>query len=165
MWRPVPGYGGRYQASSEGNIRRASPGGWAPVKVLTNRGPNGKNHMVNLYADGRRQQTTVLRLVALAFFPERMTEGAVVAHRNGLHSDNSARNVLILTHEQNGRRAAGNRRRAVRKVAGDGTVLEIYASVTAASAATGMCRATIRSHCNRTNALELPGYSFQWDEG
>ena len=137
------------------------------MAVQTDRGKCGNQHMVNLYVNGERKQTTVLRLVALAFYPDKMIDGAMAVHRNGLHSDNTARNVLILTRRQTGGRHAGNRRRAVCKVDRAGQVVEIFASVTAAAAATGMCRTTIRRHCNRDKTVwaRPDGYSYRWCEG
>ena len=164
-WRDIPGYSGKYQASTEGRIRRVYANGRKLVlKAYERNGTNGKQHTVNLYRlDGKQVPSTVLRLVALTWMPERAKTGSVV-HRNGLHSDNSIRNIAILTPEEVGRRFGGVRRKAVCMVNREGAVLEIYQSVTAASKATGIARDTIVRHCNRLGTRPLPdGISFTWD--
>ena len=166
-WRDIPGYGGKYQASTEGRIRRVyDDGSKLVLKQYEMGGANGKQHTVNLYGpDGKQKPSTVLRLVALTWMPQRAKEGNVV-HRNGLHSDNSIRNVIILPPEEVGRRFGGIRRKAVCMVSRDGMVLEFFKSVTAASLATGIARETIVRHCKRLGTRPLPnGISFAWDRG
>ena len=166
-WRDIPGYGGKYQASTEGRIRRVyADGSKLVLKQYERNGTNGKQHTVNLYdLDGKQRPSTVLRLVALTWMPEQARTGAVV-HRNGLHSDNSVRNIAILTPRELGMRFGGVRRKAVCMLSRDGSVLEIFRSVTAASLATGLARETIVRHCKRLGTRPLPdGISFIWDRG
>ena len=164
-WRDIPGYGGKYQASTEGRIRRVyDDGSKLVLKQYERNGTNGKQHTVNLYGpDGKQKPSTVLRLVALTWMSERAKEGNVV-HRNGLHSDNSVWNIAILTQKELGMRFGSARRKAVCMVSRDGEVLEIFHSVTAASLATGFARETIVRHCNQLDTRPLPdGISFTWD--
>lgn len=165
-WRDIPGYN-PYQASSEGRIRRVLPGGgYSEVKIVEGCGSTGKMHMANLFLGGRKTQQSVLRLVALAFYPAERVAGAFAVHRNGLHSDNSARNVMLLTPSENGKRQGGSRRRTVCMADRSGAVIEFFPSIRAASAATGLDRKTIYRHCDRRRHRELPGgISFRWDEG
>ena len=166
-WREIPGCGGLYQASSEGRIRRVMPDGkHRQVKIVPDCGTTSKQYVANLYVDGRRIQRTVLRLVALAFFPADRVVGSIVVHRNGLHSDNSAWNVKLLTPSENGRNHGGSRRRTVCMVDSAGAVIEFFPSIRAACAATGLAKQTIYRHCDNRKNRGLPGgISFRWDRG
>lgn len=166
QWRDVPGYEGLYQVSSNGDVRRwyKRSKKWGTVKQVGNRGYNNKHFCVNLYKDGKRGQTTVLRLVALAFFPEQMKGDAVAVHRNGLHSDNSLRNLRIMSKRESGMVRSINRRRAVMKINRDGEAVDIYPSIAAACRDTGLAKQTIYRHCNHRPTRGLPdGISFSWD--
>ena len=167
VWRDIPELGGRYQASSLGNIRRVfktrQP---RMLKIFENRGSCQNQCVVNVYfTDGRRQQVTVLRLVAMAFYPGKAT-GKNVVHRNGLHHDNTPGNVLILDNTAMGRRCGRRgRRKAVCMMDGTGEIVDAFASVTAASSFTGIARETIRRHCERLGTKPLPdGMTFRWDD-
>ena len=106
----------------------------------------------------------MLRLVAKTYYGP-IKPGQMVVHRNGLHDDNRVENVLILHCTQNGRRFGGRgRRKCVLMVDSDGEPIEAFASVTAASKATGLARMTIRRHCEGDRVYALPeGVSFRWD--
>ena len=166
-WREIPGFGGLYQASSEGRIRRMMPDGkHKQVKIVPDCGTSGKQYVANLYMNGRRIQRTVLRLVALAFYPTEQVTGAIVVHRNGLHSDNSAWNVKLLTPQENGRSHGDSRRRTVCMVDSAGAVIEVFPSIRAACDATGLAKQTIYRHCDNRKNRGLPGgISFRWDGG
>lgn len=168
VWRTIPGLGGKYQASSEGRIRRLYKMREPKVlKVIENRGSSKNQCVVNIYGQNRhRQQYTVLRLVAMAFYPG-MTDGKNVIHRNGLHHDNTPENALIVDGAAMGRRCGSRgRRKAVCLVDGRGEIMEVFSSVTAASEATGISRETVRKHCNGGSVWLLSnGWRFRWDDG
>ena len=165
QWRDIPGYDGKYQASTEGRIRRVyEDGSNLVMKQYERNGTNGKQHTVNLYdLNGKQKPSSVLRLIALTFMPDQARTGAVV-HRNGLHSDNSLRNITIMPLKELGTRFGGVRRKAVCMVDRHGKVLEIYPSVTAASLDIKIARQTIVRHCEGLGTRPLPnGISFIWD--
>jgi len=165
LWAEVPGYDGRYQASSEGRIRALeADGSWRMMIGRPGRGRVPRN--VCLFKDGRRRQYSVLRVVALAFYGER-AEGRLAVYRNGLHGDNRLENVLLMTRSENGRRFGDrSRRRAVCRINGDGEVEEVYRSISSACEETGLNRRTIRKHCEGRRVRELPsGARFAWDVG
>ena len=105
-WRDVPGYVGKYHASTEGNIQRKLPNGtMAPVTIYDNRGYR-KNYctMILTRPDGRWQERPVLRVVAETWFPAAQDRRA--AQRNGLKSDNSVWNVALMTRKAIGQHYA-----------------------------------------------------------
>lgn len=166
IWRTIPGFGGLYQASSEGHIRRLYKTREPRIlKITENRGNGRRQTVVSVYrSDGTRMQSTVLRLVAMAFYPG-MVDGKNVVHRNGLHRDNTVANVLILDPSATGKRCGHRgRRKGVCLVDCSGEIMEAFPSVQAASAATGISRKTIRKHCNGGSVWLLSnGGRFCWD--
>lgn len=113
IWRPVPGYGGHYEASNLGRVRSVD-------RVVVKRHRSGKTiqqryagrlltpcpsdelgHMVvHLGVDGRRLNVAVHRLVLLAFAGEPQP-GQEACHRNGVASDNRLDNLRWGTHASN----------------------------------------------------------------
>lgn len=165
-WRDIPGYEGIYQASSEGRIRRLYKTREPRVlKQYQNENMGHRQYIVNLYGPGGPRQMTVLRLVAMAWFPRRV-EGRCVVHRNGLHSDNRPTNVLIMDDAGLGARYGRMaRRKGVCRVDAAGEIVEVYASMAAASAATGLACQTIRRHCEGQKVKPRPdGTTFRWDD-
>lgn len=166
-WRDVPGYDGKYQVSTEGNIRRKlTRGRTKPVAVYDNRGYRKNYFTVKLTRpDGRRQERPLLRVVAETWFPDQI-QGRNVVHRNGLKSDNSVWNVVLVTKEASMRRIGGKYGRKVVLHYKNGQFMEVYPSIIAASRATGHCNSTITKRCN--GVLKEPckdGSMFTWDRG
>ena len=166
-WRDIPGFGGKYQASTLGNIRRVFKTREPRIlKAIENRSSCRNQLVMNVYyPDGHRRQYTVLRLVAMAFYPGKV-EGKNVVHKNGLHHDNTPGNALILDNIGLGRHCGRRgRRKAVCMLDGSGEIVDAFASVTAASIETGIARKTIQRHCDRLGTKKLPdGMTFRWDD-
>ena len=114
IWKPIPGYGGHYEASSEGRIRVLD-------RVIVKKHPmtgrmcenrykgrlltpckSGKyGYMgVTLGVDGVDYSVSVHKLVLLAFVGEKPV-GFEVCHNNGIAWDNRASNLRWDTHFNN----------------------------------------------------------------
>ena len=102
-WRPVLGYEGRYEVSSDGRVRgvprechvRSIPG-----KELTRHVNKGGYEYVTLCAEGECKYRTVHSLVADAFIEPR-PEGAVCRHLDGDRLNNSPENLAWGTVSEN----------------------------------------------------------------
>jgi hypothetical protein len=92
-WRDVPGFEGLYQVSSAGDLKTVHTG---IVKLAPPRG--GGYVKAVLWKDGRRTQTGMHRLVALAFLDGQLEE---VNHKNGDRSDNRVDNLEWSTRSHN----------------------------------------------------------------
>jgi hypothetical protein len=91
-WRPIPGYDGGYEVSSDGQVRSTTRGRY-PGRVLRPHN-DGKGYMrVNLSIGGARSQVAVHTLVLFAFHGPRPS-GGTASHLNGDPTDNRAANLL-----------------------------------------------------------------------
>lgn len=91
--RPVVGYEGLYEVSSDGHVFRVAGGMGAVAgrKLKLQLDKDGYLH-VNLCRDGVRKQHTVHRIVAQAFHPN-PDNLPQVNHLNGIKTDNRAENL------------------------------------------------------------------------
>lgn len=113
IWKPVPGYGGHYEASSLGRIRsvdrvvvkRHRSGKLIQQRyagrLLAPSAPNKDGHLrVHIGFGGKRVSVFVHRMVLLAFVGEPMPDQEA-CHRNGVASDNRSCNLRWGTHASN----------------------------------------------------------------
>ena len=165
-WRDIPGFEGRYQASTEGRIRKAWPGARKPLILSMSRNHrDDKSLYVKLYDGSRFKSHRVLQLVAKTWLT--VPKGCQVIHKNGLHSDNSLRNVAIMTFEEVGRKInARHASRPVVMIDRAGEIVECYSSSIHAAKTALMCVKSIRNRCNGLvkNEFDLTGYSYRWDD-
>lgn len=117
-WRPIPGYS-RYEASSDGDVRRAVHGqGGAAGLVLRRMKRNGYWHVMATPDGGRQKKVGVHRLIALAFHGQPPEDKPYVCHRNGESGDNRDENLYWGSALDNARDA----RRHAREKAAAGLV-------------------------------------------
>jgi hypothetical protein len=99
-WRPIPGW--PYEASNDGQIRRASGGRGARALTVLRPAVTEEGYLrVGLHDDGRRRSTGVHRLVALAFIGDPPTAAHDVNHKNGVKTDNRPDNLEWATCAEN----------------------------------------------------------------
>lgn len=100
-WRPVPGYDGRYEASSYGRLRRVKGRGASPIspRLLNAQSNNGYLRVV-VQRDGKRYSPGAHILVAAAFWGE-CPPGLEVNHKDADRANNRPENLEYVTHYQN----------------------------------------------------------------
>lgn len=105
-WAAIPGFEGRYEASTAGRIRQASA---SPRRragfIVPQNGGAGEYRRIGLMVDGRSRTFYVHRLVAETFMPAH-AKGAEVNHINGDKTDNRIENLEWVTHAENMAHAA-----------------------------------------------------------
>lgn len=165
-WRDIPGFDGKYQASTDGRIRRTYKK--TPPRILVPyRHHSRKTHVVKLtYPDGRSVLRSVIWIMGKTFY--QLPDGAVVIHKNGLHTDCTVGNIEICSRKEVGRRFGRlSSSRPVAKVDPDGKVVEFYPSARAAGRANHMSYQTVLDRCNGKvkRPFALDGTTYIWDEG
>lgn len=120
LWADIRGYEGRYQVSTLGRVkslarmRRGKSGASVPVPEiimrLSTKNPRNRTRPyveVRLRNGGSREEPCkaflVHRLVADAFI-KCLEPGEQVDHINGVHGDNRAENLRVMTYVEHGRR-------------------------------------------------------------
>ena len=97
QWKPIAGYSGDYEISDRGRILSRKG---KKVRLLKQR-DNGRGYLhVTLWADGKRQDHRIHRLVIEAFIPSK-TKGLEAHHRDGNKHHNHASNLAWITHKDN----------------------------------------------------------------
>lgn len=132
VWKDVPGYGGRYQASNLGRIKSKERGILSPFL-------NRDGYLVaTVQRDGRRHRTGAHRLIASTFIPNPENKPQI-NHKNGIRTDNRPENLEWVTCSENNlhrrrvlKGGGGRARRPVRCL--DTGV--VYPSITEAAEAT-----------------------------
>ena len=99
VWRKIPGYGGRYEASSLGRIRSFAK---SDVGVLMTGKINTYGYVDILLTptNGKRRTYLAHRLVMQSFRPEDFPNNLHVHHINGIRNDNRLENLSLLTPQE-----------------------------------------------------------------
>lgn len=100
-WRDIPGFEGKYQASSDGQIRSTwATRGKRSVPRIVKPTPWRGYHRVCLSVGKKKQTFRVHRLV-LATFSGGFRDDMQVAHGNGIRTDNRIENLRWATPMEN----------------------------------------------------------------
>lgn len=142
-WKPIPGYGGRYEASDMGRVRslpfmqryllRDGQEAYRRTaeRILSAHPQNSGYLVVHLYLDGMRRALTLHRLIAQIFVanPEQLPE---VNHKDGVKTNCCAVNLEWVSRTDNKLHAviAGLNSQAISVVAPSG---KAYPSVAQAA--------------------------------
>lgn len=94
VWKPIKGFEGIYEVSSNGNVRNAKGRHLKPFMIRQG------YLMVELFNHYERTHARVNRLVAEAFIPNPNNKSEV-NHRNGDKTDNSVLNLEWATKSEN----------------------------------------------------------------
>ena len=101
VWKPIPGWEGAYEASSEGRIRSLPRLGGGPLggtyrlrgRVLRN-SVNSKGGIVSMYRNGQRQAHATAVLIFAAWSGRFPRPGLCVLHRDGDPRNNRPENLV-----------------------------------------------------------------------
>jgi hypothetical protein len=108
IWKDIKGYEGIYEISNKGRVKslEREVGNGKTFKklikerILTNSLGIRGYYTVKLSNNGKSKISTVHRLIARAFL-EDWNESLQVDHINGIKTDNSIRNLRMVSHMQN----------------------------------------------------------------
>ena len=170
-WKDIQDFGGRYQASTHGRIRRvwSKSGKTTMLKPYIRRNGRSQNnrsmrvHLTRL--DGQRIERTVISLIAETFCD--VPEGKHPVHNNGMCSDNRVENIIFLTSDEIGRRFGKMAsRKPVIKVDAAGEIVNCYSSALAAAKENYLSYEAVTDRCNGRIKKEytIDGCTFRWDK-
>jgi hypothetical protein len=149
-WRPVVGYEGHYEVSSDGRVRSIKK--LTRGYVMDERSDRGGYMTVRLNKDDRKSSTQfVHRLIAKAFIPNPdPADRPFVNHKNGNKLDNRIHNLEWVSHSETMKHAYAHglvRKPQVKQV-WDNCTGELYESVKATAAALKINVHTLRNYLN-----------------
>lgn len=100
IWKPIPNYEGRYEASNLGRIKSTIIRHNFPKPRIIKSKSNGDGYLqINLYSKNhKRKMFSVHRLVMFAFYG---ISDLQVNHKNGDKSDNRIENLEYVTQTEN----------------------------------------------------------------
>lgn len=98
VWKDIPGYDGKYQASNLGRIK-------GKQKVLTPQISNCGYHKVCLSVPPGSATKTVHRLLALTFLKYPLDKSEQVNHKDGIKTNNIISNLEICNNSENAKHA------------------------------------------------------------
>jgi hypothetical protein len=143
-WKPVVGYEGLYEVSSEGNVRNVKTG-----KILKPKNNRRGYLFVGLHKNGAVKNRYIHRLVAQAFIPNpnKLPE---VNHKDEIKANNNLDNLEWVSHRDNSNYGKRNERISksmskpiVQIDLSTGLIIKTYPSTTIATRVTGINYDTI----------------------
>lgn len=165
LWKNVAGYDGVYQVSTEGRVRKKySDGRIRIIKPKT----IGEQPMLCVRLEdknGKQRHPSLHRLVAETFYGPLGDKVAV--HKNGLYSDNSFRNLAIMSKAEfavfRNKRAF---RQPVEKIAPDGSVVDVFPSARDAAKSDFVNIHAVTDRCNGMlkDEFNFTGFSYRWEK-
>ena len=165
LWKDIAGYDGVYQVSTEGRVRKKYSDG--RVRILK---PKSFRELPLLFVrledkQGKQRHPSIHRLVAETFIGPLGDNVAV--HKNGLYTDNSFRNLAIMSKNEFAKfRNKRAFRRPVVKIAPDGSVVDAFPSARDAAKNDYVCVHFVTDRCNRLqreDEFEFAGFSYRWE--
>lgn len=173
-WRDIPGYGGAYQISREGEVRTWRYRRERRLKeprllrqYMRRQGEKSRRRVVKLTDEtGRAREVNVLGLMVDVWLGGR-PPGLVPYHRNGDLRDHNVNNIGFATRAELGRMTgASAARMPVAKVTPAGEIVAVYPSARAAAKANHMSYQAVLDRCNGKvkKPYALDGHTYIFDK-
>lgn len=165
MWTDIKGYEGKYQASTDGQIRKLYK--TREPRVMTQEIKN-RISIIRLSDQSGRKEFRVHRLIYEAF-KGTIPDGYSVRHVNNVKSENFIWNLEAISKEELGKKTGHrSRQKAVLKFDKKGEVIKIYRSARQCARLNHMSYQTVIDRCNFKgikHSLFIGGYAYCWDDG
>lgn len=169
VWRNIPGFEGRYQVSTAGNVRKIEENlKVMPLKITHVRPKESSNFNRVTLRDrkGVAKHHRVAKLVFEAFLGD-IPNGMYIIHKNGDLRDDSVNNLAAMPPRKVGQLNGGNstKRKPVAKMNVKGEIVDVFPSARKAAAADGYCFSYICDICNGiAGPMAGNGYLYRWDD-
>lgn len=166
-WKNIPDYYGKYQADTEGNVRRVYKSGKTRLMTPYHKKMSGSQRLVvKLTRDGKPKEEILVQIMAKTFLGP-VPDGCVPYHKNGCQSDNYIQNIAYISRKDLGKLTGRNsRRQPVAKIDSAGQIVEVYSSARECARENFMSYQTVIDRCNgkRKSAFAPDGYAYAWED-
>ena len=166
-WRDISGYKGKYQADTEGNVRRLYKSGKVRIMTPYHKKMNGSQRLVvKLTIDGKSKEEILIQVIARTFLGP-CPAGHVPYHINGCQLDNYVNNIKYISRKELGRlTGAKSKRQPVAKIDSNGEIVEVYSSARECARQNYMSYQTVMDRCNGKckSAFAPDGYAYAWED-
>lgn len=172
IWRDIPGYGGKYQASYSGEVRRVFASGktraMTPYKKTSAKAKKilRERLFVKLTdSDGKAKEVAVLKIMVATYLGE-VPQGKVPYHKNGVVTDNWVSNIGFISRSELGKKTGGiSGSKPVIKIDQYGSYIEAYKSARECGGCNHMSYQTVMDYCNLKNKTVIApdGYIYAWE--
>lgn len=166
-WTNIPGYSGKYQADTDGNIRRVYKSGKTRLMTPYRKKMSGSQRfVVKLTRDGKSKEEILVQIMAKTFLGN-PPPGCVPYHKNGCQSDNYIQNIAYISRKELGKLTGRNsRRQPVAKIDSSGQIVEVYSSARECARKNFMSYQTVIDRCNGKckSAFAPDGYAYAWED-
>lgn len=166
-WKNVPGYSGKYQVNTEGNIRRVYKSGKTRMMTPYHKKTSGSQRLVvKLTRDGKSKEEILVQIMAKTFLGN-PPPGCVPYHKNGCQSENYIQNIAYISRKDLGKLTGRNsRRQPVAKIDSSGKIVEVYSSARECGRKNFMSYQTVIDRCNGKckSAFAPDGYAYAWED-
>lgn len=163
MWKQIEGYLWPYRINEEGHVEKLYNGKWVRLTGCI----SARNRAVIKMrtADNKKKEIPVVWLMADAFMGGRIP-GTCIIHKDRCKANNAIWNLKRVSKKDCGLASCKNRRRPVKKIDRDGTVVEVYPSVAAAAKKNFISKNAVYSRCVRAvkDPFRLDGHDYRYDE-
>ena len=99
VWKDIPNYEGKYQASNLGRIKSLNFNGTGKEKIMKPR-TGGRYYTIALFKNGKRKDLLLHRVIAETFI-ENKENKPFVNHKDENCFNNSVNNLMWCTHKEN----------------------------------------------------------------
>lgn len=167
VWKTIPGYEGRYEVSSLGNIKSINFAGHGKNRILKKCLNADGYEVTTLSKDGVPKFTLVHRLVAQVFVPN-PNNLPFINHINENRSDNRAENLEWCTASYNANFGSRNRRMAislgkrVEQYTIGGKLVNTYYSASEAARVLGLNPSAIAECCRGGRRKSVGGFIWRY---
>ena len=172
-WRDIPGFGGVYQISRQGEVRTWRKPGKRNLRLdkprlMTPqflRKDDGVHYYVQLRDENGGRHKLRIRKLMVDIYMGGLPEGMCSYPKNGDPRDCCIHNIGFAPRREVSKKFRPGNCRPVAKIDSDGNVLEFYPSVKAAGRANFMSETAVRMRCRRKieKPFESTGFSFKYD--
>lgn len=166
-WKDIPTYSGKYQANTEGQIRRIYKTKIPKLMTPYHKKMSGSQRLVvKLSKDGKSKEEILIQVIARTFLGN-PPKGYVPYHLNGSQEENHLNNIAYISKSELGKiTGAKSRRKPVAKIDRDGETVEVYSSARKCARKNFMSYQTVIDRCNGIvkGPFAPDGYAYAWDD-